>query len=160
MSEAAKRIGLLLFSVSAAAWLRMFDQSLSMQYWANLVGKPVQLWLAALVVMPIFEFMYSWPAYLFVVGIHFLICRLKYNDRLNLTQATVLGALTGITGFLFVATLNRDWIMRSTQHNLKVALIYTLVGICYSWAYYLIIAKPKQNQYLQSTPSAESRTLL
>ncbi|WP_156176060.1 hypothetical protein [Hymenobacter terrenus] len=146
MRETLKRISILLVSVSAAAWLRMFDQSLSMQYWANLVGKPIMLWVAGLVIMPVFEFFYSWPAHLFIAGVHSLICRLKCNDKPNLLQSVGLGAMLGATGFLLMATANRDWIMRTAEHNSKLFIIYTATGVCYGWAYFLFITNPKRNQ--------------
>jgi hypothetical protein len=135
------RIILLLAGSSVAAWLRMFDQSLFLQSWANLAGKPFALWLAAILISPLVELVHLWPAYLVGGILYTAVARVRFGERLRVLPASLLGTATGAIVFLLVATLNQEWIMRPASQNTKLLLIYMVAGTCYGWTYYLWIMR-------------------
>ncbi|MBF9235959.1 hypothetical protein I2I05_00985 [Hymenobacter sp. BT683] len=145
------RIGLFGLS-AAAAWLRMFDRSLSWQVWADLVGKPVSHWAAALAVLPLFELFYSWPGHVLLAACHGAICRRRDHHTPSRGHALAAGVASGATCFLWLAAWNHDGLMRSSAYNGKLALIYTAAGLCYGAAYYHLIAKPRRNQQVPNLP--------
>jgi hypothetical protein len=122
----------------------MCDQSLFLQSWANLVGKPLMLWLAAVLISPFVELVNLWPAYLSGGILYVAVAKLKFNERLHALPATLLGTAIGAIVFLLIAALNQEWIMRPALHNVKILLIYTVTGSFYGWAYYYCIMKRRE----------------
>ncbi len=133
-------IGLLLLSSGVASWLRMFDPLLAMQSWPALVGRPFKFWVAAFFFYPVFELLYSWPAYVLGGGVYYGLTR-QWNG-LTGNQATLLGTTLGFGIYLLYASLTGEWIMRPASRILEQLLIYTIAGTVFGFCYYRFIIRP------------------
>lgn len=138
------RVTLLLASSNVATWLRMFDQTLFLRTWSDLVGEPIRLWIAALLFSGLFELLHLWPAYLLAGSFYLLIAKLKYNEKLSMAGATILGAIVGAATFLIVSVVRYEWLTRPNSYNLKSLIIYTIAGLFYGWSYYYFIIRPRR----------------
>jgi hypothetical protein len=142
MHKLLLNFGILLLSSGVASWLRMFDPALAMQSWPGLIGRPFKFWIAAFIFYPVFELLYSWPAYILGGSFYFALTR-RWN-KITWVGATLCGVIIGFSIYLLYASLTGEWIMRPTSRILEELFIYTIAGAFYGWANYYVTVRQKQ----------------
>ena len=141
MRNICVNIGMLIASSVLATWLRMFDPKLSLETWGDLVGQPTKAWLAAIMASPLFEILYLWPAYLLGSSIFIILSRLNNSNELGKMILVMRGVIAGGIAYVIVFTLTREWLAHGSLYNLKLFIIYVIVGAFYGWAYHYFIIK-------------------
>jgi|GEM_PF-6126071 len=129
----------LLASAYVASYLRMFDPHLALLPWYDLFGKSVVKWLAAAVFYPVFELLYSWPAYV-IGGVLFagLIRRLRQPTA---WRVTALGAGLGFSIYQVYAYMTGEWVMSETMLVVEQLGIYTIASGFFGYYYHLVLLK-------------------
>lgn len=151
------RFGLLIAGASTAAWLRMFDYSLTLRSWKALIGQPISAWLVTIAIIPFYELLTSWWAFLLgsLLYAGFAWLWTKYNNRyLRQVSAVLLGLLVGGGFCLLLQSLRTIpgytiefvvfgvkkqinwWLYLSPAKMIEYVLIYASAGAVYGWLYY------------------------
>jgi len=134
-------LGLLLLSASAASWLRMCDPLLSMSPWSRLVGQPIKVWVGSVIFYPVYELLFTWPAYL-AGGLVFFALTKKWPS-LTSVQSTGVGAVLGLTFYLLYAFVHGQWFLQTHSLVIKEAIVYTVSGTMFGFFY---------NRFMPRTP--------
>jgi hypothetical protein len=140
LKKASRKLGLLLLAADVASWLRMLNPRLAMLPWSELWGKPVIKWVVAIVVYPLFELLYSWPAYL-LGGLLFVALR-KLAGPLTLIRAGALGGFLGACIYAGYVLTTGELIMRSHWLLAEQLVVYTIAGSIFGLCYYWFVSKP------------------
>lgn len=153
---------LFLASNCIAAWLCMFDYTLTMRPWSVLLHLPPLAWLAAIAVNPFVELFFNWWAHLLANLLYAGLAWAwtKYRGRMSQPAAILLGFAVGGGLSLLVQSLRTTrihpvevtmlgnvvhlnwWLHPSPVLVAKLFVIYATTGLFCGWLYYRwVIAK-------------------
>jgi hypothetical protein len=154
---------LMLIGVSIAAWLQLFDYSLTGESWEHLIGQPLRAWVGAILGLPAFELFFNWWAFLLASLLYASLTWVwvKYRGNMSQLAAILLGLAVGGGLSLLIQSLRTThlhpvdvtvlgtlvhlnwWLYPSPELVAKLFLVYATTGLLYGWLYYQwLIAKP------------------
>ena len=139
-----RTIACLFLSNAVASWLKMFDPALVLRSWSDLVGKPLLLWIAGILVSPFFELLFTWPAYVLGGGFYVGLIQI-WDHRPCRGQAVLLGASIGLSIYLLYAWLGGEWIMRPTGQVVEQLGIYTVSAAFFGFCYHALVLQQSKS---------------
>lgn len=155
---------LFLASNCIAAWLCMFDYTLTMRPWSALLHLPPLAWLVTIAVNPLVELFFNWWAHLLAIVLYAGIvwAWVKYRGTISQPTLILIGMLVGGGFYLLIEiiryqitakfyynqfphpTESRPW-LTSPGKVVKLLLVYATTGFICGWLYYRWVVAKKSS---------------